>query len=47
MSPKFSARWFEIDTTYYVIRALSAVGILDLTGAQQIRYPAERSAQVA
>lgn len=43
MSPKFSARWFEVDTTYYVMRVLSALHIIDMAGAQQIRYPAERT----
>jgi stearoyl-CoA desaturase (delta-9 desaturase) len=47
MSPKFSARWFEIDPTYHVIRALAALRIIDITGAQQIRYPAERTAAAA
>ena len=47
MSPNFAARWFEIDPTYYVMRVLSVLHIIDMTGAQQIRYPAERGAQAA
>lgn len=44
MSPKFAARWFEIDPTYLVMKVLAAAGVIDMTGAQQIRYPAERAA---
>jgi stearoyl-CoA desaturase (delta-9 desaturase) len=47
MSPNFAARWFEIDTTYYVMRVLAALRIIDISGAQQIRYPAERTAAAA
>ncbi|MCC6649437.1 MAG: acyl-CoA desaturase [Polyangiaceae bacterium] len=41
MSPCFAARWFEIDPAYVIMRALAAVGIIDL-GAhpQQMRAPA-------
>ena len=46
MSPNFAARWFEVDSTYYVMRVLSALRIIDMTGAQQIRYPAERTVPV-
>jgi stearoyl-CoA desaturase (delta-9 desaturase) len=46
MSPNFAARWFEIDPTYYVIRALAALKIIDVSGAQKIRYPAERVVSV-
>jgi stearoyl-CoA desaturase (delta-9 desaturase) len=42
MSPNFAARKFELDPTYPVMRALAAVGIIDMTGAQKTRYPAER-----
>ena len=38
MSPNFAARWFEIDPTYAVIRVLAAVGVINLEGAQIIRY---------
>ena len=44
MSPNFAARRFELDPTYPVIRLFAALGIINLTGAQQIRYPAERTA---
>jgi stearoyl-CoA desaturase (delta-9 desaturase) len=40
MSPNFAARWFEVDTTYQVIRVLGALKILDLSHAQKMRYPA-------
>jgi stearoyl-CoA desaturase (delta-9 desaturase) len=42
MSPNFAARKFELDPTYVVIRALSALKIIDTSGSQKIRYPAER-----
>lgn len=38
MSPNFAARWFEIDPTYYVLRAFHALGIIDMSGAQAMRY---------
>jgi stearoyl-CoA desaturase (delta-9 desaturase) len=47
MSPRFAVRWFEVDTTYLVMRGLSALGIIDMSGAQRMRYPAERVAPVA
>jgi stearoyl-CoA desaturase (delta-9 desaturase) len=40
MSPCFAARKWEVDPTYVVMRVLHAVKIIDMTGAQQIRYPA-------
>jgi stearoyl-CoA desaturase (delta-9 desaturase) len=43
MSPNFAARWFEIDPTYYVMRVLAALHVIDMQGAQKIRYPAERT----
>ena len=39
MSPNFAARRFEVDPTYQVMRLMSALGIIDLTGAQAIRPP--------
>ena len=39
MSPNFAARWFEIDPTYQVMRVLTALGIIDMGGAQVMRYP--------
>jgi stearoyl-CoA desaturase (delta-9 desaturase) len=39
MSPNFAARWFEVDPTFLVMRALSAVGIIELSTAQRMRYP--------
>jgi stearoyl-CoA desaturase (delta-9 desaturase) len=41
MSPNFAARWFEIDTTYQVMRFLNWTGVIDMSQAQKIRYPAE------
>ena len=39
MSPRFAVKWFELDTTYHVIRVLAWLGILDTTGAQVARLP--------
>lgn len=47
MSPNFAVRRFELDPTYPVIRLLGALGIIQLKGAQRMRYPAERTAQPA
>jgi stearoyl-CoA desaturase (delta-9 desaturase) len=44
MSPRFSARWFEIDPAYQAIRLMSLVGILDMTGAQKMRWTREDAA---
>ncbi len=41
MSPNFAARWWEIDTTYQVMRLLAWVGVIDLSGAQKMRLPAD------
>jgi len=41
MSPNFAARKWEVDPTYTVIRVLSALRIIELKGAQRMRYPAE------
>ena len=38
MSPNFAARWFEIDTTYQIMRLFHLVGIIDMSGAQKISY---------
>ena len=40
MSPKFAARWFEIDPTWYVIKALHFAKIIQITSPQKMRYPA-------
>ena len=42
MSPRFAARWWEIDPTYYVILALDAVGAIKIATSQRARYPLER-----
>jgi hypothetical protein len=41
MSPNFAARWFEIDPTFFRIRVLSAVKVIQLKGGQRARYPME------
>jgi stearoyl-CoA desaturase (delta-9 desaturase) len=47
MSPRFSVRWFEIDPAYQIIRVLGAVGIIDMTGAQTMRWkPADAGRSV-
>jgi stearoyl-CoA desaturase (delta-9 desaturase) len=42
MSPNFAARWFELDPTYQVMKLFAWLGIIDMKGAQTMRYPAER-----
>jgi len=42
MSPNFAVRWFELDPCYQVMRALGAVGIIDMSGAQKARWTPER-----
>ena len=43
MSPNFAARWFEIDTTYQVMRLFNWLGIIDMSGCQKPRYAAAPS----
>lgn len=38
MSPNFAARWFEIDPTYLMMRVLNALRIIDMKGAQTMRW---------
>jgi stearoyl-CoA desaturase (delta-9 desaturase) len=40
MSPNFAARWFELDTTYQMMRLLNWVGVIDMSRAQRMRYTA-------
>jgi stearoyl-CoA desaturase (delta-9 desaturase) len=44
MSPNFAARWFELDTTYQVMRVLAWLRIIDMRGAQTMRYASETAA---
>ncbi len=37
-SPNFAARWFEVDPCYQIMRVFAAVGILDMSGAQKMRW---------
>ena len=41
MAPNFAARWFEIDPTYQVMRVLQAFGVIDMRGAQVMRWKPE------
>jgi hypothetical protein len=48
MSPNFAARWFELDTTYQVMKVFHALGIIDMSRAQKMRYePANREEELA
>jgi stearoyl-CoA desaturase (delta-9 desaturase) len=47
MSPNFANRWFEIDPTYQVMRALEAVGIIDMSGAQVARWEEQPKAALS
>ena len=47
MSPNFAARAFEVDPTYIAIRIFSALKIIELKGAQRMRYPLAEEASVA
>lgn len=47
MSPNFAARWFEIDPTYQVIRVLGWLGVIDLSGAQTMRFEERRTEKSA
>jgi stearoyl-CoA desaturase (delta-9 desaturase) len=42
MSPRFAARWWEIDPTYYVIVVLDALGVIKIATSQRARYPLQR-----
>jgi stearoyl-CoA desaturase (Delta-9 desaturase) len=41
MSPNFAARWFELDTTYQVMRLFHWLGIIDMSASQRMRYSAK------
>jgi hypothetical protein len=48
MSPNFAARWFEIDTTYQVMKVFHFLGIIDMSRGQKMRYePANSEARAA
>jgi hypothetical protein len=38
MSPTFAARWFEIDPAFQFIRLLASLRIIDMTGAQRMKW---------
>lgn len=40
MSPNFAARRFEVDPAYIFIRIFAALGIIELSTKQRMRYPA-------
>jgi hypothetical protein len=40
MSPNFAARWWEVDTTYQVMKVLHRLGVIDMSGAQKTRWKA-------
>ena len=44
MSPNFAARWWEVDTTYQIMRVLNWLGVIDMSGSQKMRYRAEPAA---
>jgi stearoyl-CoA desaturase (delta-9 desaturase) len=41
MSPNFATRWFEVDPTYVVMKGLNALHLIDMTGAQVMRWKPE------
>jgi stearoyl-CoA desaturase (delta-9 desaturase) len=47
MSPDFAARKWEIDPTYWVIRLLAALRIIELKGGQRMRYPLDNAEALA
>ena len=38
MSPSFAARSWEVDPTYAIMKGLDAIGVIDMTGAQKMRW---------
>lgn len=38
MSPNFAVRGFEVDPCYQVMRVLHAIGVIDMSGAQKVRW---------
>jgi stearoyl-CoA desaturase (delta-9 desaturase) len=38
MSPNFAVRWWEIDTTYQVMRLFALLGIIDMKRSQKARW---------
>jgi stearoyl-CoA desaturase (delta-9 desaturase) len=40
MAPKFSARWFEVDPAWPLIKLFDLLGIIEVTSKQRMRYPA-------
>lgn len=44
-SPNFAAKWFEIDPTYWVMKLLHALRIIDMSGATLIPTDRLKAAQ--
>lgn len=42
MSPKFAARWFEVDPAYPILWTLEKLGVIRELSAQRARYPRVR-----
>jgi stearoyl-CoA desaturase (Delta-9 desaturase) len=38
MSPNFAVRWWEVDTTYQVMRVMHLLGIIDMSRSQKARW---------
>lgn len=48
MAPNFAARWFEVDPTWHILRALSFVGVVRLPARVQVmRYEPTRARRPA
>jgi stearoyl-CoA desaturase (delta-9 desaturase) len=47
MSPNFAARWWELDTTYQVMKVFHALGIIDMSKSQKMRAPSREDVEAA
>ena len=45
MSPNFAARWYEIDPSYQIMKVLAFLRIIDMKGAQVMRYEPQEVAR--